>query len=68
MGDEKGQAEPEGLQDLYLLDGILARGNKTRNVHLGSSRKMDGEAARRKARKRKAEALGMQSPQIIFYE
>ena len=33
-------------------------GDKTRNVHLGSSRKMDGEAARRKARERKAEALG----------
>jgi hypothetical protein len=27
-------------------------------VHLGSSRKMDAEAARQKARKMKAEALG----------
>ena len=35
-------------------------GNKTRNVHLGSARKMDAEAARQKARKMKAEALGMQ--------
>jgi hypothetical protein len=26
VGDEKGQAEPQGLQDLQLLDGILARG------------------------------------------
>ena len=43
-------------------------GGKTRNVHLGSSRKMDGEAARQKSRERKAEALGMQGPQIIFYE
>ena len=32
-------------------------GGKTRNVHLGSGRKMDGEAARQKARERKAEAL-----------
>jgi hypothetical protein len=32
-------------------------GGKTRNVHLGSCRKMDGEAARRKARERKAEGL-----------
>jgi hypothetical protein len=31
---------------------------KTRNVHLGSSRKMDAEAARQKARAMKAEALG----------
>ena len=37
-------------------------GGKTRNVHLGSSRKMDAEAARQKARERKAEALGMQGP------
>jgi hypothetical protein len=37
---------------------LLARGRQTRNVHLGSARKMDGEAARRKARERKAEALG----------
>jgi hypothetical protein len=33
-------------------------GGKTRNVHLGSARKMDAEAARRKAREGKAEALG----------
>jgi len=31
---------------------------KTRNMHLGSSRKMDGEDARRKARARKAKGLG----------
>ena len=35
-------------------------GGKTRNVHLGSCRKMDGEAARQKAREMKAEALGIQ--------
>jgi hypothetical protein len=35
-------------------------GGKTRNVHLGSARKMDGEAARQKARQMKAEALGIQ--------
>jgi regulator of replication initiation timing len=34
-------------------------GNKVRNVHLGSSRKLDAEAARRKAQKMKAEALGL---------
>jgi len=28
MGDEEGQAEPKGLQDLHLLDGILARGRQ----------------------------------------
>jgi hypothetical protein len=33
-------------------------GGKTRNVHLGSCKKMDGEAAQQKAREMKAEALG----------
>lgn len=32
------------------------KGDKTRNVHLGSARKMDAEAAR----ERRAKALGMQ--------
>ena len=35
-------------------------GGKTRNVHLGSARKMDAEAATRKAREMKAEGLGIQ--------
>jgi hypothetical protein len=35
-------------------------GGKTRNVRLGSSRKMDAAEARRKAREMKAEVLGMQ--------
>jgi len=34
-------------------------GDKTRNVHLGITRKMDAEVARQKARRMKAEALGM---------
>jgi hypothetical protein len=33
-------------------------GGKTRNVHLGSCRKMDAAQARQKARERKAEGLG----------
>jgi hypothetical protein len=32
-------------------------GNRTRNVHLGSCKKMDAEAARQKARKMKEEAI-----------
>jgi predicted acyl esterase len=32
-------------------------GDRTRNVHLGSARKMDAEAALQKARKMKAEAI-----------
>jgi len=33
-------------------------GDSTRDVHLGSSRKMDGETARQKARAMKEEELG----------
>ena len=33
--------------------------DKVRNIYLGSSRKIDAEAARQKARKIKAEALGL---------
>ncbi len=57
MADGIGQAWPEGLQDLQLLDGLLARGRQDVGV-AGSSRKVDAEAARRKAREMKAEALG----------
>ena len=34
-------------------------GGKTRNINLGSARKMDAEEARLKARERKTEALGI---------
>ena len=34
-------------------------GNKVRNLHLGTSRKMNAEAAKEKARKLKAKALGL---------
>ena len=35
-------------------------GGKVKNVHLGSTKKMDGAAAMAKARKPKAEALGLE--------
>ena len=59
MGDGEGEAHQEGIQDLYLLDGSWREGDKVRNVHLGSSRKIDAEAAREKAQKMKADALGL---------
>jgi hypothetical protein len=62
VADDEGQAEPEGLQDLHLTEMASWReGGKTRDVHLGSSRKTDAVAARQKARERKAEALGMRA-------
>jgi hypothetical protein len=35
VADGEGQAEPEGLQDLQLLDDLLTAGQRTRNVHWG---------------------------------
>jgi hypothetical protein len=46
VGEGVGQREPEGLQDLNLLDGLLHEGEKTRNVHLRSARWMDADATR----------------------
>jgi hypothetical protein len=53
MGDGEGEAHQEGLQDLYLLDGFLARGQQVRNVHLGSTKMIGAKAARQKAQKMK---------------
>lgn len=48
MEDGKGQADPEGLQDLHLLDGLLAR--RRQDAMPRERRKIDSEAARQKAR------------------
>ena len=62
MGEGVGQGEQKGLQDLHLTEMAPWReGDKTRDVHLGSTRKMDAEVARQKARAMKAEALGMRA-------
>ena len=39
LGDGKGQAEPEGPQDLQLLDGILARGRQDAQCAPGEQQK-----------------------------
>jgi len=56
---EKVKQSRKGSKTYSYWMASWREGGKTRNVHLGSARKMDGEAARRKARERKAEALGM---------
>ena len=57
---EKVKTTTKGKRSYRCWMASWREGGKTRNVHLGSARKMDGEAARQKARERKAEALGMQ--------
>lgn len=57
--DGEGQVDPQRLQDLRLLDGMLARGGQDAQCASGSAGKMDAAEARQKARAMKAEALGM---------
>jgi len=54
---EKVKQSRKGSKTYTYWMASWREGGKTRNVHLGSARKMDVEAARRKARERKAEAL-----------
>jgi len=57
---EKVKRTRKGSKTYIYWMACWREGDKTRNVHLGSAGKMDAEAARRKAREMKAEALGMQ--------
>ncbi len=59
---EKVKQSRKGSKTYSYWMASWREGGKTRNVHLGSSRKMDAEAARQRARERKAEALGMLGP------
>jgi hypothetical protein len=54
---EKVKQSRKGCKTYSYWMASWREGGKTRNVHLGSSRKMDAEAARRKAREMKAEAI-----------
>jgi hypothetical protein len=54
---EKVKESKKGCKTYTYWMASWREGDRTRNVHLGSARKMDAEAARQKARERKAEAL-----------
>jgi hypothetical protein len=54
---EKVKQSRKGSKTYTYWMASWREGGKTRNVHLGSSRKMDAAAARQKARAMKAEAL-----------
>jgi hypothetical protein len=58
---EKAKTTKKGSKKYAYWMASWREGGKTRNVHLGSARKMDAEEARQKARERKAEALGMRA-------
>jgi regulator of replication initiation timing len=56
---EKEKRTKRGFKTYSYWMASWREGNKVRNVHLGSTRKLDAEAARLKAQKMKAEALGL---------
>jgi hypothetical protein len=58
---EKVKQSRKGSKTYSYWMASWREGGKTRNVHLGSARKIDTAEARRKARKMKAEALGMRA-------
>jgi len=55
---EKVKRTRKGTRTYSYWMACWREGDRTRNVHLGSTGKMDAEGARRKAREMKAEALG----------
>ena len=55
---EKVKQSRKGSKTYTYWMASWREGGKTRNVHLGSARKMDAEEASQKAREMKAEALG----------
>ena len=56
---EKSKTTKKGTQSYFYWMASWREGGKVRHVHLGSCRKVDHETAMKKARKMKAEALGM---------
>jgi len=56
---EKSKSTKKGTQSYLYWMASWREGGKVRNVHLGSCRKVDHETALQKARKVKAEALGL---------
>ena len=56
---EKAKTTKKGSKTYGYWMASWREGDRVRNVHLGSCAKVDREAAMQKARKMKAEALGM---------
>ena len=56
---EKAKTTKKGSMIYLYWMASWREGSKIRNVHLGSCKKVDHEAALQKARKMKAEALGI---------
>lgn len=64
MEDGVGQRMGKGSKTYIYWIACWSDGDRTRNAHLGSCRKMDEGAARRRAREMKAEALRASAMQV----
>jgi hypothetical protein len=56
---EKVKSTKKGSKTYHYWMASWREGDKVRNVHLGSCKKLDAEAALQKARKMKAKAIGI---------
>ena len=56
---EKAKTTKKGSKTYFYWMASWREGSKVRNVHLGSCKKVDHETALQKARKMKAEAIGI---------
>jgi hypothetical protein len=56
---EKVKTTKKGSRSYHYWMATWREGSKTRNIHLGSCKNMDAQAALHKARTMKAEALGI---------
>lgn len=59
MEMEKEKSTKKGSKTHTYWMASWREDDKVRNVYLGSSRKIDAEAAKQKAKKMKADALGL---------
>jgi hypothetical protein len=55
---ERGKPTRKGSRNYTYLMACWREGGRTRDVHRGSARKIDGEVARRKARRGRRRRLG----------
>ncbi len=62
---EKEKTTKKGSKKYTYWMASWRKGDKTRNIHLGSCRKLDAQAALQKARAMKADALGLSSRHVL---
>ena len=64
---ERVKTTKKGIRSYSYWMATWREGDRVRNVHLGSCRKLDSEVAMRKAKMMKAEALGLSQIELPAY-